>query len=309
MTNRYPFVAIDVPASLAEVASEQLFELGAEGVEQRDRTTLAREGDLGAHVGVPTGEETTVGEEEMVTLVAAFATHEAAREAIDAFDAELNPRLEEVVGDAWRDAWKEHFAPFRLSPRIVIKPPWREVEPALLEGGPHVLELEPGRAFGTGLHATTSLVSKVLDAHSAEYAGKEILDVGCGSGILALVALILGASRARAIDVDADAVRVAVENAERAGLAARVEADDTPVEKIEGTYPVVLANIQAEVLVPLAGAIMARVAPRGLLVLSGVLVDQKDRVLAAYPGFTLLEAPVEGEWVALVLRHAPEQSP
>jgi ribosomal protein L11 methyltransferase len=302
MTNRYPFVAIDVPASLAEVASEQLFELGAEGVEQRDRTTLAREEELGSHVGVPTGEETRVEEDEMVTLVAAFPTHEAAQEAIDAFDAELNPRLEEVVGDAWRDAWKEHFAPFRLSPRIVIKPPWRDVDPELLEGSPHVLELEPGRAFGTGLHATTSLVSRVLDARSAEYAGKELLDVGCGSGILALVALILGASRARAIDVDADAIHVAIENAERASLRDRIEADATPVEQITARYPLVLANIQAEVLVPLASAIMARVAPGGLLILSGILVPQKDRVLAAYPGVSLLEAPIEGDWIALVLR-------
>jgi ribosomal protein L11 methyltransferase len=251
---------------------------------------------------VPTGEETRVEADEMVTLVAAFPTHEAAAEAIEAFDAELNPRLEEVVGDAWRDAWKEHFAPFRLSPRVVIKPPWREVDPSLLEGSPHVLELEPGRAFGTGLHATTSLVSRVLDARAAEYAGRELLDVGCGSGILALVALVLGAARARAIDVDADAIHVAVENAERAGLEGRLEADATPVEQITATYPLVLANIQAEVLVPLAGAIMTRVAEGGLLILSGILVPQKERVLAAYPGFTLLEAPIEGEWIALVLR-------
>jgi ribosomal protein L11 methyltransferase len=305
----YPFVALDVPASLAEVAAEQLFALGAEGVEQRDTTTLVRGAqspensvDPGADVGVPT---TTpeAGEEETVTLVAAFLTREAALEAMAAIDDELNPRREEVIGDAWRDAWKEHFAPFRLSPRIVIKPPWREVPPELI-GDAHVLELEPGRAFGTGLHATTSLVANVLDAYASEYAGKEILDLGCGSGILSLVALSLGAARARAVDVDPDAVRITIENAERCGFRDRVEADTTAIGALGGTWPVVLANIQAEVLVPLAADVIARVEHGGLLVLSGILATQKDRVLDAYPGLQLLAAPGSGEWIALVMRAA-----
>ncbi len=305
----YPFVAIDVPASLAEVAAEQLFALGAEGVEQRDTTTLVRGAlspeksvDPGADVGVPVSAP-EAGEEETVTLVAAFPTRDAALEAMAEIDDELNPRLEEVVGDAWRDAWKEHFAPFRLSPRIVIKPPWREVDAELAKGA-KVLELEPGRAFGTGLHATTSLVANVLDARAAEYAGKEILDLGCGSGILALVALSLGAARARAVDVDPDAVRITVENAERTGLSGRVEADTTAIGELGGQWPVVLANIQAEVLVPLASDVIARVERGGLLVLSGILETQKERVLAAYPGLQLLDAPAHGEWIALVMRAA-----
>lgn len=308
----YPFVAIDVPASLAEVAAEQLFELGAEGVERRDATTLIRGAhatgapiDPGADVGVPVADwdrdRTPADGDEIVTLVAAFATRDEALEAIAAFDAELSPRLEEVVGDAWRDAWKEHFAPFALSPRIVVRPPWREADRSLLGEGVHVLELEPGRAFGTGLHPTTSLVAKILDARAASYAGARILDVGCGSGILALVALVLGAASARAVDVDPDAVRITRENAERAGLVGRIEADETDVGAIGETFPVVVANIQAEVLIPRAEAIIARVAPGGLLILSGILVDQKERVRDAYRDLALEETPVEGEWVALVL--------
>lgn len=304
----YPFLAVDVPASLAEVAAEQLFEMGAQGVEQRDTTTLVRGAqssgaakDPGADVGVPTAAP-EADEEETITLVAAFGTRQEAEEAMAAFDAELNPRIEEVVGDAWRDAWKEHFAPFRLSPRIVIKPPWREVDASLRGEGVHVLELEPGRAFGTGLHATTSLVANVLDARADEYAGKPILDVGCGSGILALVALSLGATSARAVDVDPDAVRITLENAERTGFAGRVDADTTEVGALAGTWPVVVANIQAEVLVPRAPDVMARVDKGGLLVLSGILDVQRDRVLAAYAGMDVLDVPVLGEWIAIVLR-------
>jgi ribosomal protein L11 methyltransferase len=303
----YPFVAVDVPASLAEVCAEQLFQLGAEGVEQRDHTTLIRGAqsgpavDPGADVGAPTGAPEAAAD-EVVTLVAAFATRDEALEAIAAFDAELNPRLEEVIGDAWRDAWKEHFAPFRLSPRIVIKPPWRDVDPSLVTPGTHVLELEPGRAFGTGLHATTSLVSNVLDTRAATYASQPLLDVGCGSGILALIALTLGASHARCVDIDPDAVRITLENAERVGLRDRVAADTTDVGAIAEQYPLVVANIQAEVLVPRAADVIARVAPGGILVLSGILDVQRERLLAAYASLTLEESPQQGEWLALVYR-------
>lgn len=280
---RYPFLHLDVPADLTDEVSALLFELGATGVEERDATTLAKGSGP-----------------DVVTLVASFDTREAAEEARDAFDDSFKPRIEEVVGDAWRDAWKEHFHPFALTERITVRPPWEAYEPK--REGEIVLELEPGRAFGTGLHATTSLVSKALDARADELRGREVLDVGTGSGILALVALLLGASRARGIDVDPDAVEVAKENAERNGLADRFVADTTPVEDIEGAYPVVVANIEARVLIPLAEAIKKTVAPGGLLVLSGILVGQEDDVAKAYAPFSVEEKPVEGEWVALVLR-------
>ncbi len=315
---RYPFVAIDVPVELAEAAATQLFELGAEGVEQRDAFTMVRgaqspapPSDFGADVGAPIdegwgGSDREPSPGEIVTLVAAFATREVAEEAMSAFDAELNPRLEEVVGDAWRDAWKEHFAPFRVSPRVVIKPPWREVPDALIAEVPGtiVLELEPGRAFGTGLHATTSLVAEVLDAREAELRGKELLDVGCGSGILALVALKLGAARARGIDIDEAAARVANENAARTGLSDRFVADTTGVAEIDARYPIVLANIQAEILVGLHDALVARVEPGGLLVLSGVLEMHERQVREAFADLRLEETTRRGEWVCVCGRRA-----
>src|SRR5207237_609003 len=149
-----------------------------------------------------------------VTLVASFASHDEANEAIAEIDPGFNPRLEEIVGDAWRDAWKEHFRPFAITSDIVIRPPWEKYEE---KPGDLVLVLEPGRAFGTGLHETTSLVAGALQAHATELAEATVLDVGCGSGILALVAITLGAANARAIDVDPEAVDVTRENATRNG--------------------------------------------------------------------------------------------
>src|SRR5690606_20001751 len=122
----------------------------------------------------------------------------------------------------------------------------------------------------------------------------------CGSGILAVGALLLGASRAVAIDIDPDAVRVTVENAALNGVADRVEASTLPVERVTGEHELVLANIQANVLVPMAPALIARLAPGGVLVLSGILRDQADEVRAAFTSLRALGAEEEGEWVALI---------
>jgi ribosomal protein L11 methyltransferase len=117
------------------------------------------------------------------------------------------------------------------------------------------------------------------------------LDVGTGSGILALVAIALGAARARAIDVDPDAVAVAIENARKNGFEDRIEASVTPIGTMKETFDVVVANIEARVLVELAPDLAARVRPNGLLILSGILSSQRDDVVRAFPTFTLQDAP------------------
>jgi ribosomal protein L11 methyltransferase len=263
---RYPFVAVDVSTEISDEVGVELFELGALGVEERDEATLSR--------GPGSGR---------VTVVGSFEDREAADAAIEALQEahpDGNARLEEVVGDAWRDAWKEHFSPFALTPRVTVAPPWAAAEPAT--PGAHVLVLEPGRAFGTGLHATTALVSEILDGRERMVTGRAVLDVGCGSGILSFVALLLGASRALAVDTDEEVVDVVRENAERNGLADRVEVRAGGVESVEGTYPVVLANIEARVLRPIAEELARRVAPGGLLVLSGILAGEHAELQELY---------------------------
>jgi len=269
----------------ADAASGVLFDLGATGLEERDATTLAK--------GAP----------GKVTLVASFEDEAAARAALEAVPAAWSPRPEVIVGDAFRDEWKKFFHPFVLCPGVVVRPPWEAYD---LKPGERVLELEPGRAFGTGLHETTSLVAEALLARPEDVKGAHVLDVGCGSGILSLLALLLGADRARSIDVDPEAVAVTRENAVRNGVGARLLTDTTDIGDVGGAHGVVLANIEARVLIPLAPAIMARTAPGGLLVLSGVLapevVPQLEDVKAAYATFTLEAVPQKGEWVAVVLR-------
>jgi ribosomal protein L11 methyltransferase len=284
---RYPYVAIDVADDESDEAGALLFELGAGGVEQRDGTTLAR------------------GASGKVTLVGSFERDEDARAALGELPAAWSPRVEEVVGDAWRDEWKKHFEPFRICDSVVVRPPWREHVAA---PGEKVVVLEPGRAFGTGLHETTSLVAEILT--DTPLGGQPVLDVGCGSGILALVALELGAARARAIDVDPDAVAVTRENAERNGRSDDVQTDETPVGQVTGCFPVVLANIEAKALVELAPDIVARVAPGGRLVLSGILAphvapEQLKSIRQAYAALHEEGVRTKGEWIAVVLRAPP----
>jgi ribosomal protein L11 methyltransferase len=209
------------------------------------------------------------------------------------------PRVSEVVGDAWRDEWKKHFAPFRLTKNITIRPPWQAYEAK--DPSERILELEPGRAFGTGLHATTALVARALEALGANLVDRNVLDVGTGSGILALVAIALGAARVRAVDIDPDAVEVTIENAVRNGMQGRIDADRAAVGDIAETFDVVVANIETRVLVDLASDLGARVAPNGILLLSGILVGQESDVLRAFSSFTLRNSATEGEWIALVL--------
>jgi len=283
---RYPELHLDVPLDQVDDASALLFELGASGVEERDEGTLVK--------GPATG---------MATLVASFADRAAAEAAAREIDAAWSPRVAELVGDAWRDEWKKHFAPFKLTERITIRPPWEAYERR--DPSEIVLELEPGRAFGTGLHATTALVARALEAEGARVANREVLDVGTGSGILALVAVALGASRALAIDVDPEAVAVTVENARRNGYEERIDASATPLASVEGTFDVVVANIEARVLVDLSAALTARVRARGVLVLSGILVGQEEDVMRAFGSYRTKVAPRENEWIALVLEKDP----
>ncbi len=279
---RFPFLHVNVSPEDADWISSELFDLGASGVEERDDTTLQKNETAGK-----------------VTLVASFDTEEAANEACEAMAASHEPKVVFVVGDAWRDAWKEHFRPFAVAPGIVVRPPWETYE---AQAGEKVLELEPGRAFGTGLHETTSLVCSALAERKAEIEGAPLLDVGTGSGILALCALHLGAKSAYCTDNDADVIPVVIENAERNGMADRVTANACDLSDVPGLFPVVVANIEARVLVPMAKELSAKVAKGGLLVLSGILLPQEPEVIAAYAPFEVLGAPKKGEWVAIVLR-------
>lgn len=224
------------------------------------------------------------------------------------------PSLRVVREEDWAHAWKKFYKPMRIGAHVVLKPSWEEFVP---NPGDIVVELDPGMAFGTGLHPTTRLCVAALERTVKP--GDVVLDLGTGSGVLAIVAAKLGASRIVATDIDPIAVAVAAENVARNGLATL---PDGPLDIRLGSVPadltatvdVLVANILAEVLdglfdsrydnVPLAEP----VAPGGVLVLSGIIADKAGLVLAALTrhGLTLVDRLDEGDWVALVARKPSE---
>jgi ribosomal protein L11 methyltransferase len=280
--SRYPYVHVSVTPAEAELASCELWDWGASGIEERDDSTL-----------------NTPDRGSALTLVASFAGEDDACAAAAALNERWPARVAFVEGNAWREAYKLYFKATRVGQRLVVRPPW---EPYDAAPDDVVLTLDPGAAFGTGTHETTRLVLEALQQHVR--AGMRVLDVGCGSGILAIATLLLGAASARAVDVDPEAVRVAGDNARANRVEARMHAQqvagDTLAELGE-RYPLVLANIETRVLVPMARAIEERVEPGGVLILSGILSSERERVLSAYASLRTLSLHELGEWVALVL--------
>ena len=282
--NRYPYVHVEVASDEAELMMDRLWSEGAQGIEERDSTTLAP--------GPSASEATAGASTDRVLLVASFAeTADAARTA-----AEVGGAVRFVEGDDWREAWREHFQVTPIGQRLLLRPSWRPVP----EGhGRTVLSIDPGGAFGTGLHESTRLVLGVIDREVC--GGERVLDVGCGSGILAIAALLLGADTAMCIDVDEASVDTTRENAEINRVDTRLQAATTDIAAVPSRYDLVLANIQAHVLIPMAPRLMERVAPGGALILSGILAEQATEVAAAYAPLTPCFVS-DGSWRAIVLR-------
>jgi len=211
---------------------------------------------------------------------------------------ELRTRLVDEAD--WADAWKAHFPVMRLGRRLVIKPTWRRHR---AEPDDVVLALDPGMAFGTGLHPTTRLCLVALErlADDGRLADARILDVGCGSGILAIAALRLGGTDALGVDTDPIAIEATIGNARRNHLARRIRARPGSLPTNEPPFEVIAANLIAGVLVPLAPLLRAELAPDGRLVASGIFVDREADVRGAFEaaGLAVTERTGEGDWVAL----------
>jgi ribosomal protein L11 methyltransferase len=224
--------------------------------------------------------------------------------ALDAFDPALDwsgASFRQVADQDWERAWMDQYVPLRFGARTWIVP-WDHALPdEAQQPGAAVVRLDPGLAFGSGTHPTTALCLRWLDGLAAEGRLRDaaVLDFGCGSGILALGALALGAARADAVDNDPQALQATRDNAARNGVDARLQAW-APDEAPAGPWPVVVANILATALDALAPTLAARTAPGGRIALSGILDGQQHALLARYgEWFDALAVAIEGDWVRI----------
>ena len=220
----------------------------------------------------------------------------------DAVVAEVSHRLERwpwrlvEIDEKVADTWRKHAQPVRVDRDFVICPAW---VPFDAEAGVTVVRIEPGATFGLGDHPTTILSMRAIRA--ALHRGCTVLDVGCGSAVLAIGACVLGASRTVAIDIAPAAVAVGRANAAANGVADRVDVSTTPLSQVDGQFDIVVANILAPTLVQLADDLVRVVGPSGVLIISGVLADRHDHVEAALRPLHRSRRAVLDGWAVLTL--------
>ena len=205
-----------------------------------------------------------------------------------------------VQDEDWSEVWKKFYKPFRAGRTLVVKPTWEPYEP---QAGDHIIEIDPGMAFGSGTHETTGMCLELLE--DALKGGERVIDVGTGSGILAIGAAMLGARDVLAIDIDPTAVRVARENVEHNGLESVVTTlEGNLLEKVDAQCELCVANIIADVICMFAAPLNAHIVPGGLFICSGIIKEREqdvtDALLAA--DYTILDVRRKGEWVAMLAR-------
>jgi ribosomal protein L11 methyltransferase len=298
---RWLELSVEADLEAVEAVSEILARVAPGGTSVEPGFELVDEG-LGARIDptrpamvrahVPALDERAV--ERAITLVSEALGH------LQAFGlrpiGELQTRFVDEAD--WAEAWKSHFHVLHIGRRLVIKPSWRRHRRA---GDEVVIDLDPGMAFGTGLHPTTRLCLLALEERAARGPLGRALDVGCGSGILSIAAVKLGATRARGLDIDPIAIEATEANARHNRVGKRVRAREGTLPSGEGPFDLVLANLIAGVLIELAEGLAVELVPGGTIIASGIFIDRAADTSAALEGagLRMVGRWHESDWVAL----------
>lgn len=287
-TDSWIIIAVRVSPAALEAVSAFLLEVSPAGIETVDRSHPAPPPDLlddqaEIRAYFPPGTRTAALMEALIGFC------RRAESCVPGFAFEP-PRTIPLSPEDWADGWKKHFKPVRVG-RFFIHPGW--VQPGRTET--HPVRIDPSQAFGTGLHPTTQLCLKEMDRLLPK---ESFLDVGTGSGILALAAARCGVPRVVALDNDPEACRVARENIDRNDLRGKVQVMEGEIAGVPGSFDLVAANILSGTLIPMAAALAERLATEGVLLLSGLLIDEVDEVVAAYQaaGCRCTATLEDGEW-------------
>ena len=324
-------LTLETTTEAVDLVSNMLDELGIEGIEIEDKVQLSEEDKQKMFIDILP----ELGEDDGTATINFYVDMDADTDEIIANVKEGLEELKDFVNIGagtvalsetedkdWINNWKEFFKPFRVDDTIVIKPTWEELTDR--KEGDLVIEIDPGTAFGTGAHETTKLC--ILNLKKYLKQGDDVLDVGCGSGILSIVARKLGARTAVATDIDPNAVTAALENAEVNHIAVEDATKKDVVERKEGVleildgnvlgdaefrkkvglecYDVVVANILADVIIPLSDVVAEHMKPGALFISSGIIDMKAEEVKAAIlkNGFELVETTTMKDWVSYVAR-------
>ncbi|HWQ47131.1 MAG TPA: 50S ribosomal protein L11 methyltransferase, partial [Longilinea sp.] len=295
-------ISLTVDGELAEAVSEVLDRFVSNGVVIESSVEFYDEEDQ----GTPTGPVRVYGylvvdpslEEKRTRL-------EEALWHLGQIQPLPTPQYKDIHEENWMEAWKKNYKPVRIGKKLLILPAWMEtIDPARI-----AVRIDPNMAFGTGTHPTTQLVMELLETYVIPDEG--VIDIGCGSGILSIAAVLLGAGSAVAVDIDSLAITATLSNATANGVVERIETGIGSVQEVlEGNYslkqaPVVLANILAPIIIRLfEGGLADLIEPQGVIILSGILAEQAERVdtAAKKAGLTYIETRQLNDWVGMVYR-------
>ncbi len=222
----------------------------------------------------------------------------------DGYYGNIRIELANVKEEDWANNWKKYYKPFRVGKSLIIKPSWEDVEP---KDGDRILEIDPASTFGTGQHHTTKMVMEMLE--DVISGGERVLDLGCGSGILSIAALLLGAREVAICDIFENAVKTAAENIEKNKFTSfnaycgNIIEDKALREKIGGGYDVICANIVADVIIAMSPLFEEFLNDGGKLMVSGVIDERVDEVTAALSenGWKVVNAKNEEGWNCILL--------
>ncbi|MGI6112901.1 MAG: 50S ribosomal protein L11 methyltransferase [Mahellales bacterium] len=205
--------------------------------------------------------------------------------------------MTKIKEEDWANSWKQYYKPMRVGNNIVIKPSWEQYHP---NGDEIIIELDPGAAFGTGTHETTTMSMELIEKYVSP--GQTAVDVGCGTGILAITAAKLGCKKVLGIDIDSLAVKVAKENVSINGVEDRVTIKQgNLLENIGQPQDIIIANIVADIIIDMMPSVKPLINPGGILIVSGIIKDRQQEVVKIIQetGFSILDIYIKGEWVAL----------
>lgn len=284
----YSEIVFTVDSKKKEIASDIVGMLNCGGIYIEDYTDLEDDPTV-KQVGIV--DEALLEKDKTKVLLHVYADEHTSVEnclafVSDRFSSEnitYEVEIKHVDEEDYANSWKQYYKPIKIGNRVVIVPEWEPYEKA---DGEITVTLNPGMAFGTGTHETTSMCIEALQ--DIVFEGDEVLDIGCGSGILSVTALLCGANRADATDIDRNAVNVAYENAELNGVKDRLHATEdnilsaeSPIRTAGKKYNVVIANIVADVIIEICGFVKTLIKPYGCFVASGIISERLDDVVKA----------------------------
>src|SRR5262245_25992524 len=293
---RWHCLAVTVPHEAVEAVTNFLVELGSTGavegvrdLSQPDSSSVEVQGFFPIETSGP-------------VLHAALSRYLAELAIISPELGRPAPRLTELTSDTWQDRWREHFPPIEVGKRFRLLPPW---EPVPTDTNRIIIVIDPSMAFGTGHHATTQgcleMIELLQDSHGAP---DSALDLGTGSGILAVALAKLGARTVWATDSDPVALDEAHKNIRVNQVASTIQLSNLPLERLPGPFALIVANLFATTLISLALDLSSSIRPKGHAILSGIQINQETEVIKAYSAldWRLSEHLARDEWVTLVLQ-------